>query len=345
MAPTSLPHCRIGAGRGRISLVVHFVFRRVLALACLLVAVATLSYGILCLSPIDPIRAYIGDDVMQISAAQRHQIELRWGLGEPPLDRYRHWLVRLGQGDLGRSVIYNRPVAVVIAEKSLLSAGLMALAWGSSGLIGFVLGLVAGAARGSLVDRGIRLFSYFVASAPAFWVGMLLLTTFSLWLGILPPCCAATPGADPRSIEFGDWLTHVLLPAITLSVTGIAGVLLHTRQKTIDALRSDYATLARAQGASAPSILWHHGLRNVSLPAVNVHFASFSELFGGAVLAEQVFAYPGLGQATVQAGLRGDVPLLLGIVLFSAVFVFSGNAVADLLCRLIDPRLRMRVVQ
>lgn len=323
-------------------MIARFLLRRAAALLCLLVAVATLSYVILCLSPIDPIRAYIGDDVMQISATQRRLIEQRWGLGEPPIARYGQWLKRLAQGDLGRSLIFNRPVAVVIAEKSLLSAGLMAIAWALSGLVGFVLGLVAGATKGSVVDRAIRLIAYFVASAPAFWVGMLLLMLFSLTLGILPPCCAVTPGSDPHHLAFGDWLAHAVLPALTLSVTGIAGVLLHTRQKTIDILRSDFATLARAQGAGTQSIVWHHGLRNVSLPAINVHFASFSELFGGAVLAEQVFAYPGLGQATVQAGLRGDVPLLLGIVLLSAVFVFTGNAMADLVCWLVDPRLRLR---
>jgi len=219
----------------------------------------------------------------------------------------------------------------------------MAIAWCLSGVAGFVLGLVAGASQGSRADRAIRWLAYTVASTPAFWTGMLLLMLFSLHLGVLPPCCAAPPGAEPGEVSLGRWFSHALLPAITLSLTGLAGILLHTRQKLLDVLRSDYVTLARAQGASLPSIIWHHGLRNISLPAINVHFASFSELFGGAVLAEQVFAYPGLGQATVQAGLRSDVPLLLGIVLFSAVFVFSGNTAADLIGRAVDPRLRSKV--
>lgn len=320
------------------------VSRRAVALVALLVTVATVSYAILCLSPVDPIRAYLGDDVTQLSLEQRHKVEVRWGIHQSPVGRHVRWLRQLAQGDLGRSLIYDRPVVEVIAEKSALSAGLMAIAWCLSGAIGFALGLVAGATEGSRVDRVIRWLAYTVASTPAFWTGMLLLMLFSLHLRVFPSCCAAPPGADPRDVSLGQWFSHALLPAITLSLTGLAGILLHTRQKLLDVLRSDYVTLARAQGASLPSILWYHGLRNISMPAINVHFASFSELFGGAVLAEQVFAYPGLGQATVQAGLRSDVPLLLGIVLFSAVFVFSGNTAADLIGRAVDPRLRSKVM-
>jgi peptide/nickel transport system permease protein len=321
--------------------VIRFALNKLLRLALLLIAVATVSYGLLCLSPVDPIRAYVGDDVLRISPEQKQKIEARWGLDRPPMVRYALWLKQIVRGDLGQSQIYNRPVAEVIAEKFRLSAGLMAIAWCFSGLLGFGLGVLAGAVQGSWLDRGIRWFAYFVASAPAFWVGMILLMIFSLGLRVTPSCCEAPPGMDPSKITWTIWLRHLVLPALTLSLTGVASVLLHTRQRLLDVLRSDYALFARAQGASLTSIIWHHGLRNISLPAINVHFAGFSELFGGAVLAEQVFAYPGLGQATVQAGLRSDVPLLLGIVLFSAVFVFTGNMLADLICRIVDPRVRL----
>jgi len=314
---------------------------KLLRLVVLLVAVSSLSYGILCLSPIDPVLAYVGDDALHISPEQRHKIAERWGLDKPAGKRFALWLGRIVRGDLGRSQIYDRPVLDVIVEKAHLSAGLMAVAWCLSGILGFTLGVLAGAAQGSWLDRLLRWFAYLVASAPAFWVGMILLVVFSVTLRMVPSCCAAPPGMEPSQVGFGLWLRHLILPALTLSLTGVANMLLHTRQRLLDVLKSDYALLARAQGASLSAIVWHHGLRNISVPAINIHFASFSELFGGAVLAEQVFAYPGLGQATVQAGLRGDVPLLLGIVLASAVFVFTGNAMADLLSRIVDPRIRL----
>ena len=135
-------------------------------------------------------------------------------------------------------------------------------------------------------------------------------------------------------------LKHLFLPALTLSVVGVANITLHTRQKLIEVLESEYVCFALSKGEKGFDLLWRHGLRNISLPAVSLHFASFGELFGGAVLAEQVFSYPGLGQAVVDAGLGSDVPLLLGIVLFTTLFVFTGNLLADLLYKIIDPRMR-----
>jgi peptide/nickel transport system permease protein len=320
--------------------VIRFAFEKMIRLALLLLAVASLSYGMLCLSPIDPVRAYVGDDALRISPEQRRKIAERWGLDKPPGERYVLWLGRIVRGDWGRSQIYDRPVREVIIEKARLSAGLMAVAWCLSGIMGFALGVLAGATHGSWLDRSLRWFAYLIASAPAFWVGMILLMIFSVTLQVTPSCCAAPPGMDPGQVTFSLWLRHLFLPALTLSLTGVAAVLLHTRQKLLDVLKSDYVLLARTQGASTWAVVFHHGLRNISVPAINVQFASFSELFGGAVLAEQVFAYPGLGQATVQAGLRSDIPLLLGIVLVSAVFVCTGNALADLLSRIVDPRIR-----
>jgi peptide/nickel transport system permease protein len=173
-------------------------------------------------------------------------------------------------------------------------------------------------------------------------MGLLLLTVFAVWLGWLPVGLGAPAGVLSGQVTIGDRLQHMLLPAMTLSIVGVAPIALHTRQKLIDVLASDYVLFARARGERGLALLWRHGLRNIALPALSLHFAAFSELFGGAVLAEQVFSYPGLGQATVEAGLRGDVPLLLGIVLFSSLFVFTGNLIADALYRLVDPRMRER---
>ena len=110
-------------------------------------------------------------------------------------------------------------------------------------------------------------------------------------------------------------------------------------------MSSDYILYARARGESESTLYFRHGIRNIALPALTLQFAAFSELFGGAVLAEQVFSYPGIGQATVDAGLRGDVPLLLGIVIFSTIFVYVGNLIADILYLLLDPRMKKGVAK
>lgn len=318
-----------------------FLFLKLGRLALLLLAISALSFLLVSLSPIDPVNAYVGADMMLIGPEQRALIAERWGLNDPPLERYGRWLGQTLQGNLGVSLIFNQPVGEVIRYRFLASLWLMVAAWLLSGALGFVLGVVAAARQGSWLDQAIRFYAYILASTPTFWLALLLLIIFSVSLGWTPICCATPPGVLQADITLWQRLHHLMLPVAALSVIGVAGVALHTRQKLIEVLQSDYILFARAQGESLFGLIWHHGLRNIALPAITLQFASLSELFGGAVLAEQVFAYPGLGEATVQAGLQGDIPLLLGIVLFSAIFVFTGNTLADLTYYLIDPRIRI----
>jgi peptide/nickel transport system permease protein len=319
----------------------RYLIRKLLRLFLLLFTMSALSFTLVSLSPIDPVQAYVGAEMMRIGAEQRQRIAERWGLNDPPLVRYTRWLSSLLRGDLGTSAIYNQPVSQVIRQRFLTSLGLMGSAWVLSGVFGFLLGVISGAKAGSWIDQGIRFYAYLLASTPTFWLALLLLIVFAVFLKWAPICCATPPGVLPEQVTLAQRLHHLALPALTLSIIGIANITLHTRQKLINVLNSDYVLFARAQGESLWGIVWHHGLRNISLPAITLQFASLSELFGGSVLAEQVFAYPGLGQATVQAGLRGDVPLLLGIVLFTTIFVYTGNTLADILYHLIDPRIRL----
>ena len=133
---------------------------------------------------------------------------------------------------------------------------------------------------------------------------------------------------------------QTVLPALVLSLVGVANIALHTREKLVDILESDYMKFARARGLSTWQAVRRHGLRNLALPALTLQFASISEIFGGSVLVEQVFSYPGLGQAAVTAGLGGDAALLAGIAVVSAALVFGGNLIADILYGVVDPRMR-----
>ena len=175
---------------------------------------------------------------------------------------------------------------------------------------------------------------------PTFWLGLVFLVVFSVQLGWFPFGFSVPIGVSAADVTLADALHHLALPALTLSVVGVANIALHTREKTIDVLESDYVRFARARGLSTWGVLRHHGLRNLALPAITLQFASISEIFGGSVLVEQVFSYPGLGQAAVTAGLGGDVALLAGIAVFSAAFVFAGNFIANVLYGVVDPRMR-----
>lgn len=305
----------------------------------LLVGVAVVGFLLMESSPIDPVDAYVGGDSVRIGVEQRAAIADRWGLDDPLPVRFAKWAGNVVGGDLGTSTIFNAPVADVIAVRFAASLALLVVAWTLSGALGYALGILAAATRGSVVDRAIRWAAYGLASAPTFWVGLLLLTLFSVRLGWAPTSGATPVGVDPASTSIATRLHHLVLPALTLSIVGIAPIVLHTRVNAMDILSGEPATFARALGEGRWGLVRRRVLRTAAVPALLLQFASFSELLGGAVLAEQVFNYPGLGQATVRAGLQGDVPLLLGIALFAAVFVFVGNQLGDVAHRLVDPRV------
>lgn len=313
-----------------------------LGLIGLLVPLSFITYLLLACSPIDPVQAYIGADIMRVGPEQRLTIEAYWGLDKPLLERYALWLSAAVRGDLGTSLIYRAPVLDIIGEKAVNSLLLMGSSWLLAGVLGFAAGAVAALGDGRWVGKAITGFAYMLVSAPPFWLGLLLLMVFSVQLGWLPVGLASPAGVEAAQVSGADRLRHIILPMATLSIVGIAPITLHTRQKLLEVLAAGYMRFAIARGVYGWRLLWRHGLRNVALPALTLQFATFSELFGGAILAEQLFSYPGLGQAAVESGLKGDVPLLLAIVLCSALFVVAGNKLADWIYPAIDPRLRLR---
>ena len=237
-------------------------------------------------------------------------------------------------------MIYRRPVIDIITERFIASLALMLVAWIVSGILGFILGIISGVNEGKFIDRFIRGYCYVLISTPTFWVGILLIMIFSVKLKLLPTGLGVPIGVLSNEVTIGSLIKHLILPSIALSILGVANICLHTREKVIEILSSDYILFAKARGESKKSIVFNHVIKNVSLPAITLQFLSFSELFAGAVFAEQVFSYPGLGQATVQAGLKGDLPLLMGIVIISLIFVYTGNLIADFLYIVIDPRVK-----
>ncbi len=318
-----------------------FIGKHVVRMLLLLFFVSAAAFTLISVSPIDPLQANVGQAALgSMSQEQIAKLQAYWGVGEPPVERFFAWAWDFFRGDMGVSLLYHRPVAEVIGVKLVNSLWLMTIAWILSGIVGFVLGILAGIREGSLLDRMIKGYSLLIASTPAFWLALVLLMIFAVWLKVLPIGLSVPIGVEASGVTIADRIQHAILPAITLSITGVANITLHTREKMIEIMESDYVLFAKARGESTYSIVKNHALRNVILPAITLQFASISEIFGGSVLVEQVFSYPGLGQAAVTAGLGSDVPLLLGITVISAMFVFGGNLIANILYGIIDPRIR-----
>ena len=319
----------------------RFAAKKLLRMLLLLLGVSAVTFALMSASPLDPLQTNVGQVALgSMSPEQVAKLEAYWGVGTPPLERYLGWLWDLLHGDFGISLLYRQPVLEIVGQRLATSLGLLFFAWILSGVLGLVLGAVAGATRGRLPDKLIRGYCLLISSTPAFWLALLLLLIFSVWLGWLPSGLAVPIGVAADAVTLADRLRHAVLPALTLSITGVANIALHTREKLVDVLESDYVLFARARGESSLSIVLRHGLRNVALPAITLQFASISEIIGGSVLVEQVFSYPGLGQAAVTAGLGSDLPLLLGVTVITAAIVFAGNLIADLLYGAIDPKIR-----
>ena len=319
----------------------RFALRHIARLALLLFAVSIVAFGLVAASPVDPVQANVGQAAwISMSEAKRAQLAEYWGVNTPIWERYIHWLSSALQGDLGISLRYNAPVADVIAWRAGNTLLLMTFAWVASGVLGFFLGIVAGVKRGSIVDKIVKAYCFILASTPTFWLGLLFLMVFAVMLGWFPIGFSVPIGKAAADVTLADVLHHMVLPAITLSVVGVVQIALHTREKTIDVLESDYMRFARARGLTEWQAVYRHGLRNLAMPAITLQFASISEIFGGSVLVEQVFSYPGLGQAAVTAALGGDAALLCAIAVFSAALVFCGNLIANILYGVVDPRIR-----
>lgn len=315
------------------------IVNTLLRMILLLIGVSIVTFLLVISSPIDPVDAYIGAE-SNVSQEQRENVAEYWGLNKSPVQRYIIWISNLLKGDMGTSITYQMPVTQVLSSRFLASLTLMLVAWVLSGILGFFLGVASGAMQGSIFDKCVKTFCFVLSSTPTFWIGLLLLMLFSVKLGWFPIGLSVPIGKLSSEVTFLERVHHLILPAFTLSITGISSIALHTRQKIIDVLKTDYVLFAKARGESKGTLIKRHGLRNIAIPAITLQFASFSELFGGSVLAENIFSYPGLGSAVSAAGLKGDIPLLLGIALYSVLFVSVGNLIANLLYGILDPQIR-----
>ncbi|MCI6466272.1 MAG: ABC transporter permease [Faecalicatena sp.] len=314
---------------------------KMIRMILLVIASSILTFMLMKASPIDPLQANVGQAALgSMSQEQIEKLNEYWGVGTSPVKQYLNWAFDFVRGDMGTSLLYRQPVSEVIAVKLMNSLFLMVIAWGLSGVLGFFLGVLSGMNRGRWIDRLVKGYCLLISSTPAFWLALLLLMIFGVWLKVLPIGLSVPIGVETAGVTLQDRLYHAVLPALTLSITGVSNIALHTREKMIGIMDSDFVLFAKARGEKGWILFRNHGFRNALLPALTLHFAAISEIFGGSILVEQVFSYPGLGQAAVSAGLGSDMPLLMAIAILSALIVFGGNMIADILYGIVDPRIR-----
>ncbi len=264
----------------------------------------------------------------------------QYGLNDPLWRQYLLFITNLLQGDLGVSFYYNSPVSEIIVDRAINTLGLMLIAIVLSYTVGIFLGAHLGWIRGSSLERVEMFIVLFVRSMPVFWTGLVVLYIFSFQLNLFPIGGMRTTGSDATGIAaLADFLHHVALPTVALSLFYTGLPLLLMRNNMLEVITADYIQTARAKGLPRRRIIFQHAARNAVLPVVTAFAIAIGFSIGGQVLIEQVFSWPGLGREMVSSATRSDYPLAQGTFLVLAALVITMNFVADLAYTYLDPRV------
>ena len=317
---------------------IGYIVRRLLGLLPVLAAAAALVWALMFLLPGDPARLLAGSQGADPEVVRAIRVE--WGLDLPPWRQFVGYAARLLRFDLGTSYIQGRPVTAVIGDHLIPTLVLAIAATVLAAAGGIVLGSLAALRRGRAADTAVLTLALVGASAPVFWVGLLLIVVFASWLGWLPVVGYGLDGATLPfvGIRLPEW-DHLVLPAVTLALVSMGAIARVTRASLLDVAGAGYVATARSRGAGRLRVFLQHGLRNALVPVVTVVGLNLAALLGGAVATEFVFAWPGLGKALVRAIALRDIPVVEGCVLaLTAVYVVASLGV-DLLYPVLDPRL------
>lgn len=303
-----------------------FLGQRLVQLVPVLVGISLVTYALMNLAPGDPaeiiLRQYVEKPTPEEIAAVRQEL----GLDRPFLERYAMWLGRAVRGDLGRSFRTGQPVSQELLDRLPATLELAVTAAVLALLLSLPLGVISALNHNRLLDHASRLFSLLGTSMPGFWLGLVLIWIFAVGLGLLP------------SFGRGSW-QHIILPAAALALAQAGGYLRLLRASMLETLAQEFILASYAKGLRFRMILLGHVLRNAILPVVTAFGVGFGGLLSGAVIIENVFAWPGIGKFAVDGIAARDYPAVQGFVLFSAVVFVGVNLLVDLCYRYLDPRI------
>ncbi|HWK65920.1 MAG TPA: ABC transporter permease [Rhizobiaceae bacterium] len=312
--------------------------RRLFGAVPVLLIVVAGTFLLLEAAPGDAVDAYavsVGGDAGLIEDLRR-----QWGLDQSPATRLATYLWALMRGDLGWSVSFSRPIRDLILERLPTTFLLMGTATALSFGLGTLLGIVAGARPGSLRDRTLSLASLALYAVPGFWLGMVLIVIFSIQLRWLPIGGIETIASGKSGVDRAlDIARHLVLPVAALGFIYLALYLRMMRAGMAEIWRMDFIAAAKARGISRRRLVLRHVARNALLPLVTMLGLQSASMLGGSVVIESVFAVPGIGRLAQEAVASRDAPLLLGIILISAVLVIVVNLAVDMAYALLDPRV------
>ncbi len=323
----------------------RYVAQRLLHTLVVLLGVALLTFALIHLTPGDPVLVMLGQDA---TPAELERLRHLLGLDQPLYVQFAQYLGRLATGQMGDSIFQHQPVTRLIGERLPATVELTVAAMLIAIAIGLTTGVISALVPYSLFDVLAMFVALSGVAMPVFWLGMLGILLFALQLGWLPSFGRGEPlldalgswvhYGDPQ--DFVDALKHLLLPAATLGAFSTALISRLVRSALLEVLGQDYVRTAQAKGLQNIAIVRRHALPNALIPVVTVIGLQVGTLLGGAILAETIFAWPGVGRLLLQSISQRDYPLVQGIVLVTALLVSLINLVVDLLYGAINPRVR-----
>lgn len=320
---------------------VSFFLKRLMTALPVLFVVLVGSFLLLEAASGDAVDSYVARSGA-MDSEQIAQLRQEWGLDQGPLHRFRAYVAALAQGNLGWSTAFERPVVSVIAERLPVTLLLMGIATALAFLAGSLLGVVAGARPGSVRDRILSTGSLGLYAVPGFWLGLVLIVIFAVDLRWLPIGGIETIASGKTGLaRLGDIAVHLVLPVAALAMVYLALYLRLMRDRMAEIWRDPFVRALQARGLSRNRIVWRHVARNAVLPVVTMLGLQAAAMLGGSVVVESVFNIPGFGRLAAEAVARRDTPLLLGVILCSAVTVILVNLLVDLAYGKLDPRVRV----
>lgn len=311
----------------------QFIVRRLGATLLIIVLVSVAVFSLTLMIPGDPAITISGENA---TVEQIERTRERLGLDDPVLVQYWDWASGALTGDLGTSLFSSQQVSTAIAQRFPAT---LSLAFGAAVitvLLSVPAGILAAVKVRQAPDVIVTLLASFGVAVPSFWLGLMLILAFGIWTDLFPAV-----GYVPFSAGPVEWLRHIVLPSAALAMVASAEMTRQLRGSMAEALSEDYVKMARAKGLPSRTVIGKHALKNAVLPVVTLFGMQLGFMLSGAVIVEQVFGIPGLGQLAIRAVLDRDIPMIQGVVLVSAVVVMLSNLVVDLIYGYLNPRLRV----
>jgi len=315
-----------------------FIIRRLLYAIPTLIGISIITFAIARLAPGDPIRLFTFG-IRDFTQADYEQLLHHFGLDKPMPLQYIDWITNALRGNFGDSLIYHRESFAMLMERVPNTLVLAGAALVLQLVIGVPLGVLAAFKRGTWVDGAIRVFGVAGHAVPSFWLGLILIIVFAVQLRWLPSLGMLTVGHDQWDIL--DRLKHLILPSFVLALTGIANYSRILRTETLDVLSQDFVRTAHAKGLRERTVVFTHALRNALIPVVTALGGILAGLVGGALVIEQVFSWPGVGQFTFQAAIAKDYPIVQAGVMFTSTLLVISYLLRDLTYAIVDPRIKV----